>query len=89
MAADTLATLEAELATVETAIAAAYAAPDFSTSAPGGGSMSVSRGNQIKSLEARRLYLRRRISALGGNLAAAQPMRQGIDVNLTAGNNDD
>ena len=86
MAADSLSTLEAELVTVEAAIAKAYAAPDFSTSAAGGGSLSVNRGNQIAALEKRRLYLRRRISALGGNLEAAQPARQGIDTALPAGN---
>ena len=85
----TLAEIAAEIEAIETELAATRSGADFSTSAPGGGGMSVS-GSAARRAELRRELrsLRRRYWAANG-ANVAEPSRPGIDSQRRTSNNDD
>jgi hypothetical protein len=85
----TLAEIAAEIEAIEAELSASRSSTDFSTSAPGGGGLSVS-GSASRRAELRKELrsLRRRYWAANG-ANVAEPARPGIDQQRRTSNNDD
>lgn len=80
----TLAQMQTDLASVETALRNLYSGVDFSS----GGKLSVTISNQAKFLQSEISRLKLSIAASSGNLTGANQDRMGIDVPRSSSNGD-
>jgi hypothetical protein len=80
--------IKTELDNLDTEEAALRSAVGFSSTAAGGGSVSVSDPtNKLKYIGKRRLFLMRRLHAIGG-AKPAEPKAVGIDIDMNTDNDD-